>query len=167
MCKLYQSLIGILRWMVELGRADITAGVSMMASCMAMPRQGHLEQLFHIFAYLRNKHNSQMVFDPSDPDIDMSLFPVEDWTNTVYGDCKEDSPPNMPEPRGFEPTIRIYVDSDHAGDSITRRSRTGFIVFLNNAPIFWSSKKQGSIETSSFGSEFIAMKTCCEYVRGL
>ena len=167
MCKLYQSLIGILRWMVELGRADITAGVSMMASCMAMPRQGHLEQLFHIFAYLRNKHNSQMVFDLSDPNVDMSLFPVEDWTNTVYGDCKEDSPPNMPEPRGFEPTIRIYVDSDHAGDSITRRSRTGFIVFLNNAPIFWSSKKQGSIETSSFGSEFIAMKTCCEYVRGL
>ena len=59
------------------------------------------------------------------------------------------------------------MDSDHAGDSITRRSRTSFIVYLNNAPIYWTSKKQGSIETSSFGSEFIAMKNCCEYLRGL
>ena len=55
----------------------------------------------------------------------------------------------------------------NAGDSITRRSRTGFIVFCNSAPIYWTSKKQGSIETSLFGSKFIAMKNCCEYLRGL
>ena len=47
----YQSLIGILRWMVELGRIDITCEVSMMPSHMALPRVGHLEQLFHLFAY--------------------------------------------------------------------------------------------------------------------
>ena len=49
----YQSLIGILRWIVELGRVDITCEVSMMASCMALPREGHLKQLFHMFSYLR------------------------------------------------------------------------------------------------------------------
>ena len=59
------------------------------------------------------------------------------------------------------------VDSDHAGDCITRRSRTGFIIFLNNSPIYWFTKKQGGIETSSFGSEFIAMKQYCEYIHGL
>jgi hypothetical protein len=42
-----------------------------------------------------------------------------------------------------------------------------FIVFLNNAPIYWSSKKQGSCETSIFGSEFVAMKQAMEYVCGL
>ena len=163
----YQSLIGILRWVVELGRVDITAEVSMMASCMALPRQGHLDQLFHMFAFLKIKHNAEMVFDPSEPVIDESLFAKEDWTNTVYGQCSEDIPTNIPQPRGFGFKMRAYVDSDHAGDSITRRSRTGFIIFLNNAPIYWTSKKQGSIETSSFGSEFIAMKACCEYIRGL
>jgi hypothetical protein len=61
----------------------------------------------------------------------------------------------------------VYIDSDHAGDLVTRRSRTGFIVFLNNAPIYWSSKKQGSCKTSTFGSEFVAMKQATEYVRGL
>jgi len=163
----YQSLIGILRWIVELGRVDITCEVSMMASCMALPREGHLKQLFHMFSYLKNKHNSEMVFDPSDPEIDELLFQKEDWTNTVYGSCSEDKPPNAKEPRGYGFKIRAYVDSDHAGDSVTRRSRTGFIVYLNSSPIFWTSKKQTSIETSSFGSEFIAMKVCCEYLRGL
>ena len=42
--KYYQSLIGILRWIVELGRWDITTEVSMMASCMGLPRVGHMEQ---------------------------------------------------------------------------------------------------------------------------
>jgi hypothetical protein len=63
--------------------------------------------------------------------------------------------------------MRVFVDADHAGDQVTRRSRTGFIVFLNNAPIYWSSKKQNSCETSTFGSEFVAMKKAMEYVRGL
>ena len=63
--------------------------------------------------------------------------------------------------------MRAYVDADRTGDKITRRSRTGYIVFLNMAPIYWFSKKQASIETSSFGSEFIAMKQCCEFIRGL
>ena len=54
-----------------------------------------------------------------------------------------------------------------AGDLVTRRSRTGFIVFLNGAPIYWSSKKQTSCETSTFGSEFVAMKQATEYIRGL
>ena len=38
----YQSLIGVLRWIVELGRVDINCEVSMMSSCLALPRFGHL-----------------------------------------------------------------------------------------------------------------------------
>ncbi|KAL7548388.1 hypothetical protein ACHAWF_011678, partial [Thalassiosira exigua] len=73
----------------------------------------------------------------------------------------------MPEPLGRGFKMRVFVDSDHAGESLTRRSRTGFIVFLNNAPIYWLSKKQTSCETSTFGSEFNAMKQATEYARGL
>ena len=108
-----------------------------------------------------------MVFDHTEPDLDLSQFPSEDWSATAYGECKEEIPSNIPEPRGIGFTMRAFEDSDHAGDTITRRSRTGFLIFLNSAPIYWFSKKQTSIETSSFGSEFVAMKQCCEYVRGL
>ena len=63
--------------------------------------------------------------------------------------------------------MRVFVDSDHAGETLTRRSRAGFIVFLNGAPIYWLSKKQTSCETSTFGSKFVAMKQATEYVQGL
>jgi len=163
----YQSLVGVLWWIVELGRGDICMEVSMLASYMALPRQGHLEQeLFYIFAYLKAKHNAEMVLDPSEPEIlDESLFEKQEWGNTVYGECSEELPTDAPVSRGYGFKMRAYVDSDHAGDTTTRGSRTGFLVYLNSAPIYWMSKKQTSIETSSFGSEFIAMKQCCEYVR--
>ena len=167
----YHSLIGVLRWMVELGRADICVEVSMMSSHLALPRVGHLEQLFHIFAYLKKHSNTEMVFDPSLVEFDRSEFPAKDWSKSVYtqdgAELKEQVPPNMPKPRGAGFTMRVFVDSDHAGDAVTRRSRSGFIVFLNGSPIYWSSKKQTSCETSTYGSEFVAMKQACEYVRGL
>jgi hypothetical protein len=50
---------------------------------------------------------------------------------------------------------------------VTRRSRTGVLIYVNSAPVIWYTKKQGSIETSSFGSEFTAMKTGMELVIGL
>ena len=163
----YQSLIGVLRWIVELGRIDINCEVSEMASMMALPREGHLDQLYHMFGYLNCKHNAEMVFDPTVPTFDKSCFKRDDWSHTTYTNATEKIADNIPPPRGLGFTIRAYVDADHAGNLITRRSRTGFIVFLNNAPIYWSSKKQTGIETSSFGSEFMAMKSCCEYLRGL
>ena len=162
----YQSLIGILRWAVELGRIDITSEVSMMSSHIAMPRQGHLLQVFHIFAYLKYHHNSTLVFDPTYPDLEYSRFIRNDWRN-FYGKVKEELPDDMPEPLGKDFIIRCFVDADHAGEKLTRKSRTGFVVMLNCAVIFWFSKKQTCIETSSFGSEFVAMKQACEYLRGL
>ena len=54
----YKYLIGILRWMVELGRVDICCKVSMMSSHIALTREGHLKELFHIFNYHRKYHNS-------------------------------------------------------------------------------------------------------------
>ena len=163
----YQSLIGILRWMVELGRVDLTCEVSMMSSHMAMPREGHLSQLLHIFAYLKKCHNSELVFDPSDREFDRNSFMEQDWESSEHGSLKEELPLGAPSPKGMGFTMTAYVDSDHAGDVISRRSRTGFIIYLNNAPVYWMSKKQQGVETSSFGAEFTAMKQCTEYVRGL
>jgi hypothetical protein len=51
----YQELIGVLRWAIKLGRVDLLLEVSLMSAYLAMPRAGHLEQLFHIFGYLEEK----------------------------------------------------------------------------------------------------------------
>ena len=141
----------------------------MMASHIALPRVGHLKALFRIFGYLDKYHNSELVLDPSEPLINETDFEVRDWTASEFGHIQgqEEMPPNMPEPRGMGFTIKALVDADHASDSVTRRSRTGFFVYVNSALIQCFSKKQTSVESSSFGSEFVAMKACCEYLRGL
>ena len=61
----------------------------------------------------------------------------------------------------------MYVDWSHADDKKTRRSRTGFLIYLNMAPVAWLSKKQATVETSVFGAEFIAMKIDIEHLRSL
>ncbi len=61
----------------------------------------------------------------------------------------------------------MMVDSDHAGDKLTRRYCTGFLIFCNMALISWLSKQQPTIETSVFGAEFVAMKHSIETLRGL
>jgi len=151
---------------VELGRVDIITEVSLLASAMAMPREGHLEAVFHMFAYLKRKHNARLVFDPTYPTIDFDNFKDHDWTS-MYGNVKEPEPLDAPKPRGKEVDTRLFVDADHAGDKRVRRSRTGLFIFLNSALVMWMSKKQATIETSVFGSEFVALKQGIEKIRGL
>jgi hypothetical protein len=110
-----------------------------------------------------------MVYDPSDPVIDEEAFEKKDWTSSEFGHLQgvEELPPNMPDPRGQGFVMWAEVDADHAADTVSRRSRTGFFMYFNSACVYWMSKKQTSVESSSFGSEFVAMKHCCEYMRGL
>ena len=165
----YQSLIGVLRWIVELGRVDIVIECSMMSSYVTMPRVGHLEQVLNIFGYLKSHHNAELVFDPTPQEIDEDAFRRRDWSTSEFGhlEQKEELPPNAPEARGSGFHIVAKVDADHGSDTVTRRSRSGFFVWINSALVCWFSKKQTSVESSSFGSEFCAMKQCCEYIRGL
>jgi hypothetical protein len=80
---------------------------------------------------------------------------------------EEAIPPDMPLPLCKDVDLQMMVDSDHAGEKRTQCSRTGFIIFCNLAPIIWLSKEQGTIETSVFGAEFVAMKHGIGTLRGL
>lgn len=166
MASYYQSLIGIMRWMVELGRVDIAVEVSMLSSHNAYPREGHFEAVLHIMSYLSHKHNSRLAMDASTPKITRSRFARHDWTS-FYGDVEEAIPSNAPPARGRAVTIRMMVDSDHAGDQEDRRSRTGFMIFVQMSLINWLSKKQSTVERAVFGSEFVAMTHGVETLRGL
>jgi len=75
----YQSQVGVLHWIVEIGRVDIITELSTLASHMAMPREGHFNALFDVFCYLKRRHNSSLVFDPTYPEIDWSMFVEHDW----------------------------------------------------------------------------------------
>ena len=128
--KLYLLVIDGLRWVVEIGRVDITCEVSLMSSISEMPGEGNLSQLFHIFAYLQQHHSSRLVFDPTYPEILKEEFPCLEWKDH-FDSLREEVPDYCPRPFGKEMITWEYVDEDFAGETITRRSRTGFIIMLN------------------------------------
>ena len=80
---------------------------------------------------------------------------------------KKELPPNAPKPRGLGVYMHSKVDANHASDTVSRRSRTGFFVWINSALVYWWSKEQNLVESSLFGSKFIAMKQCYKYLQGL
>ena len=73
----------------------------------------------------------------------------------------------MPTPRGKHVEITAFVDADHASNRVTRRSHTGIIIMVNMAPIIWYSRRQNTVESSSFGSEFIAMRIAVDQIEAL
>ena len=172
----YQNLIGVLRWIIELGRVDILTEVSILSRYLASPRVGHLHQVIHIFHYLDSHNRSKIALNPTPiawddtTDVTNSFETPKEKRQTMqklYPDATEELPPNMPEPLGIAIQINAFFDADHAGDRVTRRSQTGIIIFLGMAPITWFSKRQNSVEVSSFGSEFVAMRIGTEMIKAL
>ena len=70
----YQELIGILRWSTEIGRVDILLEVSLLSSYQESPRIGHMEQLLHIYAFIKAKPKLTLYFHPQIPPVDSSVF---------------------------------------------------------------------------------------------
>ena len=70
----------------------------------------------------------------------------------------------MPEARGNSVTLTCFVDAGHANNQKDRRSQTGILIF---APIHWYSKRQNTVETSTFGAEFCALKIAVEMIEAL
>ena len=162
----YQEMIGCLRWAVELGRLDILLETSLMSQHLALPRESHLEQVLHIIGYLKAHPKFRLLFDSAKPRVNERWFQQYDWFD-FYRDAKEAIPPDMPEPRGLEVVISCFVDANHAGDTKTRRSQTGILIFVNKAPIHWYSKRQATVESSTLGAEFCAMRIAADQIESL
>ncbi|KAL7527756.1 hypothetical protein ACHAWF_002296, partial [Thalassiosira exigua] len=155
----FQQLIGILRWAVELGRIGIHIEVAIMSQYSVTPRVGHLEAVYCIFHYLKRNPLKRLVMDPATPVIDQGGFnSTADWAE-FYGDVVEEDPPGMPEPLGKRVEIFAFCYSDHhASNVVTRRSHSGIFLFAQNALIRSFSKKQNTVETSTYGTELVAMR---------
>ncbi len=125
-----------------------------------------MEAIYAIYGYLKYHDKSAMVFDDSEIRWDDADFPHYDWED-FYKDAKEVVPPNAPEPRGVAVQINTFVDANHARNRLTRRSHTGILIYLNTAPIMWFSKAQTTVESSTFGSEFVAMRIATDLIEGL
>ena len=116
----FQYIIGVMRWMIEIGRVDIATEVSMLSSFLEMPRVVHLEVAINIMGYLRLNHNSRLFLDPTYPVLDHSACnDGAEWAE-FYGDATEAIPFKMLEPMGGDIDLRLMCDSYHAGGKSTR-----------------------------------------------
>jgi hypothetical protein len=79
-----------------------------------------------------------------------------------YQDAGEEIPKELPPGKGSRVRMNVYVDVDHAHDLVTIISITGILVMLNNTPIRWISKRQKTVETSTYGSELVASRISTE-----
>ena len=95
----YQELVGVLRWMVILGRVDILLNTSLMSAHLALPRLGHLEKLIHMFGYLKAHPKRKLAFDAAHSNIDERIFKSYIWYDFYHG-AKEAIPTDFPEALG-------------------------------------------------------------------
>jgi len=106
------------------------------------------------------------VFDPTYPDIDDRHFRSVDWED-LYPEATDKLPLGMPEPLGLPVEITCFVDVDHTGNLLTHCSHSGILIFLNKALIVWYSKHQNTVESSTFGSKFVAMHIATDLIISL
>ena len=71
----------------------------MLSRYLVSARTGHLDQVFHCFAYLKAHERSTMAFDDTDPEFDKQRFKQCDWSE-FYPDAAEPVPTDAPETRG-------------------------------------------------------------------
>jgi hypothetical protein len=160
----YQSLIGSLQWAVSLGRLDIATATMTLSSFRAVPRRGHLDRAKRVCSYLSKMKHGVIRFRTGIPDYS-DLETIEyDWAKSVYGDINESIPHNVPEALGKPIVLTHYVDANLMHCLLTGRSVTGILHVFNQCPIDWFSKKQATVETATYGSEFVAARTCVEQI---
>ena len=160
----FQSLIGSLQWALSIGRVDIATAVMTLSSYRVAPRRGHLDRAKRIVGYLSKMQSATIAFKVWEPDYSDLPIPIHDWERTVYGEAKEPLPHKFPKPMGNYVTTTSYVDANLMHDLLSGRSAMGILHFANQTLMDWTSKKLTTVETATYGTEFVAARVCTDQI---
>ncbi len=87
-----------------------------------------------------------------------------DWEFSVYRGAREELPKNAPEPLGKPVVTTTYVDANLYHCMLTGKSVSGVLHLFNKTPVDWYAKKQGTSETATYGSEYVAARTATKQI---
>ena len=160
----FQSMIGQLQWLVTLGRIDIFSAVVTMSRFRAAPRQGHLDRLKRVYGYVRDTKHGCIRVRTDEPDYSSYPDQVFDWSHTIYGDVQELVPDDAPEPLGKPVVLTTYVDANLYHDLVSGRALTAVLHLINQTPFDWYCKRQATVETATYSSEFVAARSAVEQI---
>ena len=162
--SIYQKLIGTGLWVNSIGRMDIAYAIASLSRFSAAPKKGHLEALIEVFGYLKKFPDKRIEVNSTYEQVGVLVQPECGQESFIeqYPDAREEIPANLPKPLGKPLKASIWFDANHAHDKVTRRSITCIIAMVGKTPVTWYAKRQGAIEGSTYGAEFVASKTACE-----
>ena len=158
----YRMLVGSGQWVILLGRFDVMHAVVSLSRYNAAPREGHFKAMMRVFGYLKGYIKGKIIFDTNHMNIEDAKFVDSALWTEMYPGAEEELPVDLPEPKMKEVEITTYFDASLGCDMLTGRSVTGILLFLNNTILKWYSKRQNTVETSTYGSELVAGKTATE-----
>ena len=162
--KKYMSMIGSLQWVTQLGRFDVATPTMTMSRFRVEAREGHLERLKRIYGYLRGTADHAIRVRTELPDRSNLEDVNYDWCYTVYGNVTEILPDDAPEPLGNKVDTTTYVDANLYHDFITGRAVTGILHLVNGTPVDWYTKRQATVETATYSSEFVAARQAVDQI---
>lgn len=166
--RIFQMLLGMLQWMVTIGKLELCQLVSCLNRFGACPREAHLDLAVCSFGYVKTTLHKQIAIDSRPMDFNRASPNFETLRPDFprdYPDAKEEMDPGFP--KSFEPVLQttILVDADYVHDLKTRHSLTGLITFMGSTPVIWLSKRQGNIASSTYAAEFSALRAATEEVQ--
>ncbi len=161
----YQLLIGQLQWAISLGRFDIAVAIMTMSAFRSAPRKGHLDRVKRICGYLsKMRHSAIWIHTAEEPDYSDIPRTEYDWEFSVYRGAREEIPKDAPKPLGKPVVTTTYVDANLYHCMLTGKSVSGVLHLFNKTPVDWYAKKQGTSETATYGSEYVAARTATEQI---
>jgi hypothetical protein len=122
-----------------------------------------------MFRYLKRHKHYAIGLDARPPLIDHGSLhsgTTPDYT-VIYPDAAEDVDPRLPRPLGAELEITTIVDANHGHDQATRRSISGILLFVGRTLVAAISKRQASVQSSTYGAEFLAAHMATEEILSL
>ena len=164
MAAKYLTMVGQLNGWLLWVRFDIYAQVATMSRFRATPRHRHMDRLKRIYSYAIRTKDYAIRFRTEQPDYSFLHDQDCDCTYFVYGDVHEILHDDMPDPLGEAVTTTTTMDANLNHCLATGISLTGCLDFVNKTPVDWYSKKQATVETARYGSEFVAAKTATEQI---
>ena len=150
-----------LQWLVTLGRFDLHAQVATMSRFRAALDKDIWTDSKGSMPMPLGLRTMQLGLELINLTIPSYVF---DWTYSVYGDVHEILPDDMPEPLGEAVVTTTTMDANLNHCLATGKSLTGCLHLVNKTPVDWYSKKQATVETATYGSEFGAAKTATEQI---
>lgn len=128
LCKYYQSVLGSLNYIMTSTRPDIAYAVSILSQFSSAPQQPHVNALKRVVRYLKGTKDRKLVLGGQITKDKNNPFRLRGYTDADWGNCLD-----------------------------TRRSTTGYIFFLGDGPISWTSKRQHTVALSTCEAEYMAL----------